>query len=109
MDSNWDIGWILEHLYDSRGKDSTGYAQNDLFIGLRVNPNDTNGSEALLGLFQDLENQEEYVAKIEASSRIGSNWRFNVEAWAFNSHASDSVLHSISNDDFIQIAFNYYF
>lgn len=105
----WNLDWLLEHLYDSRGDEAVVYTQNDVFLGLRVNPNNTSGSEALIGVFSDIENEREYVAKLEASSRLNSHWRFRAEAWLFHTQSMNSPLSSIKDDDFIQISFEYYF
>jgi hypothetical protein len=95
-----DLGIILEYLYDSRGNNDQSEYQNDVFYGLRFTFNDVNGTEILAGVTQDLDDPNEYIGKIEASSRINNYFKWNINAWLFDRRIPD---------DFLDISIKYYF
>ena len=107
-DSNIDLGIVMEYLYDDRDEQSSSFFQNDLMTGLRFNLNDTDSTEALLGLVFDLDNNETFLS-LEASRRFGQNWKLNLEARSFHHIQQSSVVYPISNDSYIQLDANYYF
>jgi hypothetical protein len=108
FETSSDIGWVMEYLYDDRDEQATGFFQNDVMMGLRLTLNDEPSTEALFGVIYDLDNQENLVS-LEASRRLGSNWKLSVEARLFNNIDGNSLLYSIRNDDVIQMDLAYYF
>ncbi|WP_171907610.1 FimV/HubP family polar landmark protein [Alkalimonas amylolytica] len=108
-DHFWDLGWLLEYQYDSRGLESTTIAQNDLFVGWRLALNDAAGSEILFGLMQDLDRSQSRSAYLEASTRLGERFRLRVDGWLFHSRYPDELLYWLRRDDYIQLTLEYYF
>ncbi|WP_194435258.1 hypothetical protein [Vibrio fluminensis] len=109
FESVWDIGWIAEYLYDSRGENAQSIGQNDLFIGSRLVLNDEASSEVLFGVTQDLDHSDVYNAKIEASSRLSNHFKWRVNAWLFENQTPSDLLYFARKDDFIELSLEYYF
>lgn len=109
FDSNWDLGWIAEYQYDSRGQQATGPGQNDIFIGGRFVANDAAGSEILLGILQDLDHSSSQSGKLEASMRLSNSLRIRLDAWFFRSDQPTEPGYMIRNDDYLQLSLDYFF
>ncbi|WP_047042590.1 hypothetical protein [Vibrio mexicanus] len=109
FESFWDVGFITEYLYDSRGNNAQHIGQNDIFAGLRFALNDEDGTEVLTGITQDLDNSDVYSAKLEASSRITNQFKWRVDAWLFENETPDDLLYFARKDDFIEFSLEYYF
>ncbi|CAK4067611.1 hypothetical protein [Vibrio sp. 16] len=105
----WDIGLIAEYLYDSRGNNAQSIGQNDVFAGTRIALNDEDSTEILLGITQDLDNQDVYSAKLEASSRLTNHLSWTVNGWLFENDTPDDLLYFARKDDFVEISLEYYF
>jgi len=109
FDTDWDLGWIAEYQYDSRGRSALVPGQNDLFVGGRLVANDAAGTELLLGIMQDLDDSQSQSGKLEASMRLSNSLRLQLDAWFFRSQLSTDPLYYIRRDDFIQLSLDYYF
>lgn len=106
---SWDLGWIAEYQYDSRGVQAPVTGQNDLFIGWRLALNDVAGSELLLGVLQDLDRSASRSAKLEASMRLSNSLRLRLNAWLFQADDVDDVLYNLRRDDYLELSLDYYF
>jgi len=104
-----DLGFISEYLYDSRGESYYAIGQNDIFAGFRVDFNEEDSSELLIGMTQDLDNRDVQILKLEASTRLNNHFRLRVEAWGFENTTVEDPLYSFKNDDFVELALEYYF
>ncbi|MBZ9613496.1 type IV pilus assembly protein FimV [Rheinheimera maricola] len=109
FDSDWDLGWIAEYQYDSRGRYAPVPGQNDVFVGGRFAANDAAGTELLLGIVQDLDHSGSQSGKLEASTRLSNNLRLQLDAWFFRSQHTAEPLYYIRRDDFVQLSLDYYF
>lgn len=112
FDSDADLGLLMEHSWDSRGEtdaNNTGaFFQNDLFVGARIALNDVQSSELLMGVGSDLDhNGFSYI--VEASRRLGENFKANLNLRLFQSDYAYDPLYSISNDDHVQFSVEWYF
>ncbi len=119
-----DLGLIVEYMYDSRDFDvdiatliTSGYIgsqfntflNNDYMIGLRLAFNDEASSEILTGIIrEDLDNHAS-VFQLEASRRIGGNWKAELDAYIFIGANKDPLLDFLRKDSFVQLALKYYF
>ena len=108
LDSNLDIGLIAEYLRDSRDNLATTPFQRDLMIGARLNFNDTQSSEILIGTIVDIDNQER-ILSLEASTRLSDNWKINIDGRIFSNSKATSLLYNFRNDDYVQIELQYYY
>lgn len=118
-----DLGLIAEYLYDSRDFDAvtivpvTGFyissrfntfMNNDYMIGLRLAFNDEASSELLAGFIQDIDNRAA-VFQLEASRRVGDNWKAELESYIFVNASQDPLLNFLRKDSFFQLSLKYYF
>ncbi len=109
FDSVYDLGWLAEYQYDSRGEQATTVAQRDLFVGWRLAFNDEAGSELLLGIVKDLQDGSSRNGVLEASMRLDNNLRVRLDAWWFHTKDRTQLTWWYRQDDFIQVGFDYFF
>lgn len=125
LDTRFDLGWIVEYLFDDRKELSTNPFEQDIFFGWRFVTNDADSSEVLAGVIVDPETNET-VFSIEASRRLFSNLKVTLEAMIFSgtdaakSNTSD-ILASLTSpnpkvktaflqdEDYIQFEMIFYF
>jgi hypothetical protein len=108
--SKTDLGLLAEYAYDERGDDitTTSLFDNDVFLGMRLTPNDVANTQFLTGIMQDVEESESLLT-VEASRRFGDHWRLILEAWFFLSAPKNSLIYDLREDDFIRAEMAYYF
>jgi len=109
FDSVFDVGWLMEYQYDSRGEQATMPGQRDMFLGARVAWNDEASTELLLGVMQDLQTSSSRSGMLEASTRWGDNVRLKLDAWFFHTTSSAEPVWWLRRDDYIQLSVDYYF
>lgn len=109
FDSVFDLGWLAEYQYDSRGAQASTVAQRDLFVGWRLAFNDEAGSELLFGMVQDLQDGSSRNGVLEASMRLDNNIRVRLDAWWFHTNDPTQLTWWYRQDDFIQVGFDYFF
>jgi hypothetical protein len=80
-----DVGLISEYYYLSTGKALGFSLQNDLFIGLRLNFNDADGSELIGGVIRDFDQQKEDYT-IEYQQRIFDTLKLQVDLRVVKTH-----------------------
>jgi len=108
FESQTDLGIISEYLYDDRDEAAATAFQNDIMIGTRITFNDVQSTEILAGLIVDLDN-EGRLFNVEASRRLGSTWKLNLEIRTFSNISSNDPLYSLRDDDHLQIELVKYF
>ena len=106
-ESSADLGLLMEYGWDERGK-SGGTNQNDLFLGARLALNDEASSEILAGIGYDLDYKSKSFI-VEASRRIGDDWKISLDARFFDSDEPQQPLYSLRRDDHLQVTMEYYF
>jgi len=104
-ESATDLGLIMEYSWDERNDPNLVQFQNDIMIGTRFAFNDAQSSEILAGLVQDLDYTQLRSFQIEASRRLGEDWKLSLELRLF----SDHQYNPISEDDHLQITLEKYF
>ncbi len=112
FDTNLDLGFLMEHSWDSRGEVELGeqgsLLQNDLFLGARLAFNDMQSSEILLGVGSDLDHNA-YSFVIEASRRFGDDFIATFDLRLLQSNDESDFLHVVRNDDHAQLSLAWYF
>jgi len=112
LESNLDLGLLMEHSWDSRGEVELGaqgsLMQNDLFIGARLAFNDMQSSALLMGMGSDLDHNA-YSVIIEASRRFGDNFIASFDVRLLQSNDENDLLYTLSNDDHAQLSVAWYF
>ena len=106
--SGADLGIVGEFLFDGRGQDAPTIAQNDVLIGLRFALNDAASTDALLGLFVDLEGDGTIVT-LEANRRFGNNFKGTLNYTAWSVSEPSSPLAAFDREDNIRLELGYFF
>lgn len=108
FDSATDLGLIGEYLWDERGDGATTPFNNDLFTGGRFAFNDEASSEVLAGVIVDADTQT-VLSNLEASRRIGADWKAVLEMRLFANTAATDPTFSFRDDDYISFEIVRYF
>lgn len=79
-----DLGLLAEYLYDDRDDDAPLLAfEHDVFAGVRLALNDLAGTRLLAGAIVD-HRTGETIGSLEASRRLGANWRLGLDVRTFS-------------------------
>jgi len=100
--TNADLGFLVERLYD--GRDVTAPATaltDDIFIGTRLALNDVNDTMLLFGAIVDRDDHG-VVSFVEGQRRIWDRWRLEVELRLLDD-AEGQVLRAFSSDSFLTL------
>ncbi len=103
-----DIGTVVEHLYDDRGRNATTPFDDDVMLGLRLTPNDVQGTELLLGIIFD-RSTDARIYRLESSRRLTDHLKINIEGLVFSGLSVNDPFYSYRQDDYIQAGLSYYF
>ncbi len=82
--------------------------QDDIFIGSRIAFNDVQSTQILAGVILDRES-DAWLGSIEASRRLGENWKLSVELRTFEDIEITDPLYSVSQDSLLQLELTRYF
>lgn len=107
MDSNADLGWLVEYAWDERGEQGSNF-QNDIFFGSRLALNDVDSTEVLAGLSYDLDYQSTSFL-VEASRRYGDSLKVSLDIRLFESDDPQDTGYLFRRDDHIQLTAQYYY
>lgn len=97
-----DLGTVVEYAYDTRGQNFRNAYQNDAFFALRWGANDVASTSILGGVVIDMETGATGF-RFEGGRRLGDDYRLSVEAYVFTHVPPQDVVHSIADDDYLQI------
>ncbi|MFV2082394.1 MAG: hypothetical protein ACC669_11085 [bacterium] len=103
-----DIGVLSEWLYDERGRNATTAFDNDVMLGVRTSLNDAAGTEALMGIIQDIDSKGR-VFTFESSRRIGERWKISLDSFFVFDSSQENPIHALRKDDNMLIELSYYF
>ena len=107
-ESDSDLGLLVEHLFDGRGGRAPHPLENDLFAGVRLALNDEAGTDLVAAVIADAEGDGTAVT-VEASRRIGDDWKVELEARAWNGVEDDDPLAPLRRDDYVQLTLSRFF
>ena len=99
---------IAEYLYDGRGEQAPTPFEDDIMTGLRLSPNDVQGTEFLLGMVADRNTSTRYYS-LESSRRLTDHWKLAIEVRVFDKVDPSDPLFSVHQDDYLQLDLSYYF
>jgi len=103
-----DLGWVVEHLYDSRQSDApAGVFEHDVLLATRWAANDAASSTLLAGILADYE-AGDYALSFEGNTRVFENIIVALEARIFAPNDNESPLWSFRDEDFVKLTFSYY-
>jgi len=108
LGSAMDLGVVMEAIYDDRGENATTPLENDIALALRLAVNDPQSTEALAGWVQDVTSNARSFF-VEASRRIGDQWKLTVEMRVAFSQPESDLLFDQRADDLLQVELNYFF
>lgn len=108
LKSPLDVTAIVEYMWDSRGRQALTPFANDIFLGSRVSFNDVAGTLVQGGLIVDANNGAMALG-LEASRRLGENWRVKLESGLFANVSPDDILTTVRKDDYIQAEVTWFF
>jgi len=98
----------VEHLFDGRGGRAPHPLENDLFAGVRLALNDEAGTDLVAAVIADAEGDGTAIT-VEASRRIGDDWKVELEARAWNGVEDDDQLAPLRRDDYVQLTLSRFF
>ena len=106
-DTRIDLGWVVEHLYDSRQDEASVSAfEHDVLFATRWAANDAASSTLLAGVLVDYE-YADYSLSVEGNTRILNNMTLTLEARLF-APENDNPLWGFRDEDFIKLTLAYY-
>lgn len=109
LESGIDISIVSEFLYDSRGDSATTIFENDTMIALRIALNDTQSSEAFIGLIADNAGDGN-IATLEASRRIGESFKASINGYLFfGANTPSEPTYFLQQDDHLTLELSYFF
>ncbi len=108
LESDADIGLLLEYHFDDRSNKLLNGFDNDVFLGFRLSMNDEDSSTVLAGLSVDADNQGHGVF-LEASKRLTNSITLNAELRLFDDFPENDQFSILSQDDFMEFEFLYYY
>lgn len=82
--------------------------EHDIFTGLRLTLNDEQSTDLLAGVIVDVTGEGRFW-NVEASRRIGSNWRLSADLRIFDDLSDQTIFAALNKDDFFQLSLAYYF
>ena len=100
LGSNIDFGTLVEYSHDNRPQGERGVFDRDLFFGGRLAFNDIQSSQVLAGFIVDIDKQSRSF-RVEASRRVGDNWKASIEAQIFDNVDEDDPLVAFERDDYL--------
>ncbi len=103
-----DVGMVAEYLYDSRGDNAPTTTEDDFLAGIRFSLNDIQSTEILAGVIFDRRSNEKFY-NIEASRRLGDDFKIEVEARFFRGASANDISYFLRKDNHIRAALSYHF
>jgi len=108
MDTDMDLGVIGEYHFDERGEASFAPFDHDVFVGGRLAFYDAQDTQILGGVVADLNGNSNFF-NIEASRRIGDNWKIEAEARILFDVDRSDPFWALEKDDYLQLELARYF
>lgn len=104
-----DLGILVEYSKDGRNSNAPFTTlNNDIFAGLRYTLNDVSDTEFLGGVTSDVKDGSKFMV-FEASHRINTNWKVEMDVRLFVTQDADSPIKVMQQDDFAQARLSYFF
>lgn len=108
-ESNADLGFLVEYLYDDRDASAPPTAfDDDVFLGSRLTFNDAQDTNLLAGVIIDPDSDEVFF-NVEAERRVGDNFKAELRLRTFSGADQDEALFSIDRDDYLQLRVTRFF
>lgn len=109
FDSRWDLGWVAEHLYDSRQDESElNSFEHDVLLGTRWVANDAGDTTLLVGVVGDYE-YADYSLSLEASTRLWDGLTLELEGRLFAPASDNDAVYGFKNEDYVRTTLSMFF
>jgi hypothetical protein len=108
LGTTFDLGFLGELHWDSRGDGATTPFNHDVFVGARLSLNDVWSSQLLAGAVFDVFTGAKLIS-VEAERRLSERWKVSMEIRAFESHERRDPLSSLQQDDYMGLGISRYF
>ena len=105
--SRVDCGLVTELIRDHRPDGAAGFLQDELALGLRLNANDAQSTEGVLGWITSLHDRRQ-VWVVDASRRIGGTWKLVLKGRGFRHVHPGDVLYGARDDSYWQMGLTRY-
>ena len=108
FDTDADLGLLMEYMVDDRRESAPTPFQDDLFFAFRWTANDEQSIEVLAGVILDRDSGAR-VYNIEASRRLGADWKLTFQARAWSNIPVSDPLYGMHKDDYLEFSLARYF
>ncbi len=108
VESDLDLGLLLEYSHDDRPEGERGAFDRDVFLGGRFTFNDEQSTEILAGVIVDVD-KDSRSFRVEGNRRFGDSWKGTLELQTFSNIDPNDVLAAFEQDDFLQLEMAYFF
>ncbi len=105
-----DLGWVAEHIYDSRSRQEKagfGAFEHDVLLATRWAANDDADSTLLAGVVYDYEYQD-YSLSLEGNTRLFDGLSLAIEARIFAPSSDNVAQYAFRDEDFVKLTLSYY-
>ena len=106
--TNWDLGVLVEYLWDERGKAALTNFDDDLFVGTRIAFNDMQSTDLLAGIIIDRHTGSSLV-NVELHRRIRERYTLEIEARFFMGAGPKDRMFFFQGDDYVSVEISRYF
>ncbi|MCP4695429.1 MAG: hypothetical protein GY862_01070 [Gammaproteobacteria bacterium] len=103
-----DAGVLSEYLFDDRHDQASTALEDDIMLGLRFTLNDVQSTALLSGVVFDVDSPAR-SSFVEASRRLGDNWKLSLEAWFFSNMPASDPAYGFRHEDFLRLELEWYF
>ena len=109
--TSFDFGILAEYLYDARDEDGSAplaTLENDIFAGMRLTFNNEQDTNIFGGAVVDIGDGATSFS-IEATHRLGANWKLEAVMRAFLWVPRTNPLTGVREDDYLSLGLTRYF
>jgi hypothetical protein len=103
-----ELKWLLEYTCDKRNKEQINGMNNDLFAGMNLNLNDTQGTNFMIASTIDLQYRTN-ILYLKAEKRLGEFWKIHLLSNQILNPAPEDFYYLIRKDSFLEIGLLYFF
>lgn len=104
-----ELTFIGENIVDTRHESSPLGLFNHLFLGTRLDINNTSSSVIEAGLFFNKESQQTSLSVLEFETRLTNQWKLQSRAVGFLDPAPGTLGSLIKEDDYFELNLSYFF
>jgi hypothetical protein len=104
-----DVGVLGEYLYDEKEDFLNVLVDDEVFAGSRLAFNDVAGVQLLAGVIASRDDFKSLRYGLEASGRLGDDWKLSLEARIFSELPQGSTEALLEDQDFVTVTLERFF